>query len=220
MKTIKIGNYISAILLAMLGAVMIVYPAMIMDFICYAIAAVLIVLGIVKLVTYASKDIKTAIYGHDLALGIMLIVCGVMFIIKSEVIQNLVPMIMGLIIVANGIIKLQHAINLMRFKSSSSTFVLIISLMCIAVGGVLLFVPSEVNRLITIIIGIGFLTSGVTDIVTYVIMSRKVKANELKDSPVEEEVVENPEVVEETAAAEAYEERVAAKSAETENTEG
>jgi len=220
MKTIKIGNYISAILLAMLGAVMIVYPAMIMDFICYAIAAVLIVLGIVKLVTYASKDIKTAIYGHDLALGIMLIVCGVMFIIKSEVIQNLVPMIMGLIIVANGIIKLQHAINLMRFKSSSSTFVLIISLMCIAVGGVLLFVPSEVNRLITIIIGIGFLTSGVTDIVTYVIMSRKVKANEFKDSPVEEEVVENPEVVEETAAAEAYEERVAAKAADTENTEG
>jgi len=221
MKTAKIGNYLGAILLAVLGAVMIVFPTAVMDFICYAIAAVLIILGIVELVTYASKDIKSAVYGHNLALGIMLIVCGVMFVIKASVIQNLVPMIMGLIIVANGIFKLQHAINLMRFKSSSSTFVLIISLVCIAIGGILLFVPSEVNKLVTIVIGIGFLASGLTDIATYIVMSRKVKAKEALNSDEAVEEVENPVVVEESEAAKRYEEKTAADSAtsEAENTE-
>lgn len=212
MKTAKAGNYISAIMIAVLGGIMIAFPTAVMDFICYVIAAVLIALGIIKLVAYATKDIKKAVYGHDLAIGIMLIVCGLMFIIKANVIQSLVPMIMGLIIVANGIIKFQHAINLIRFKSSSSTFVLIISLMSIAIGAVLLFIPSEVNKLITIIIGIGFMTSGITDVVTYIVMSRKVNAKNMTENAngkeADTEVVEEPKVVEETAAAEAYEERI------------
>lgn len=212
MKSAKVGNYISAVMLAVLGAVMIVCPMAVMNFICYAIAAVLIAIGAVKIITYARKDINNAVYGHDFAIGIILIVCGAMFIIKSNAIQNLVPMIMGLIIIANGIIKLQHAINLLRFKSSSSTFVLIISIMSIAIGAVLLFIPSEINKLVIVIIGIGFLTSGITDIVTYIVMSKKVKANDMQNMEDGTEVVEEPRVVEETEAAEAYEARVAGKN--------
>ena len=209
MKTAKVSNYSGAVLLTVLGIVMIVKPALVMNFICYAIAAVLIILGIVKLVSYAARDIKNAVYGHDFALGVMLIICGVMFVLKADIIQNLVPMIMGLVIVANGIMKLQHAINLMRFKSGSSTFVLIISLVCIAIGAVLLFLPSEVNKLVLIIIGVGFVASGITDIATYIIMSGKLKKRDAEANKPSEntdtcETVENAQVVEISAAKESY----------------
>lgn len=197
MKTTKVENYMGALLLTALGAVMIIFPAKVMDFICYAIAAVLIVMGIVQLVTYASKDIKEVVHGHNLSMGIMLIVCGVMFIIKAGLIQDLIPMIMGLIIVANGILKLQHAINLMRFKSSSSTFVLIISLLCIGIGAILLFIPSTVNKVITMIIGVGFLVSGLSDIATYIVMGKKVKQSAEFENIMNNvsETVEDPQVV-------------------------
>jgi len=196
-KTVKIQNYTGAILLTVLGIVMIFMPEQVMNFICYAIAAVLICMGIVQLVTYASKDIKEAIYGHNLSAGIMLIICGVMFIIKSDLIQNLVPMIMGLIIIASGIQKLQHAINLMRFKSTSSTFVLIISILCIGIGAVLLFTASTVTKIITMIIGVGFVVSGLSDIATYIVMSKKVKEKTNFEDVMNNvsDTVENPEVV-------------------------
>lgn len=196
----KVGDYIYAVLIAVLGIVMILKPEQVMNYLCYAIGAVLIVLGIVKLVAYASKDIKDAIYGNDFSLGVILIICGVLFIIKSETIQNLVPIFIGLIIVASGIGKLQHAINLRRFKSSSSTFVLIISILCIGVGAVLLFAASTVNKIITMIIGVGFLVSGLSDIATYVVLSNKVKKKEEEDHIINTdnvaETVENPQVVE------------------------
>jgi len=198
MRTKKVGNYASAIIIAILGIVMIILPEMVMDFLCYAMAAVLIVMGIIQLVTYATKDIREAAFGHYFSMGIMLIICGVMFIIKADVIQNLVPLIMGLIIVANGITKLQHAINLKRFKSSSSTFVLIISILCIGIGAILLFAASTVSKIITMIIGVGFLVSGLSDVATYVVMSRKIKEKNMSYDEIMNnvsETVENPQVV-------------------------
>lgn len=197
MKT-KFGDYTYAVLVIVLGLVMIIRPEQVMNFLCYAIATVLIILGIVKLVSYASKDIKTAIYENDLSVGILLIICGVMFIIKAEAIQNIVPMIMGLLIIANGIGKLQHAINLKRFKSSSSTFVLCISILCIGIGAILLFAASTVTKIITMIIGVGFLVGGLSDIATYFVLSKKVKEASSFEESINNvsETVENPVVVE------------------------
>ena len=197
MKT-KVGDYTYAILVVILGLVMIVCPEQVMNFLCYAIAAVLIVLGIVKLISYATKDIKTAIFENELKLGILLIVCGIIFIVKATAIQNLIPVIMGLIIVGNGIGKLQHAINLKRFKSTSSTFVFIISILCIGVGAILIFAASTVTKLITMIIGVGFLVSGLSDIATYIVLSKKIKETEAFSDAMNNvsETVENPVVVE------------------------
>lgn len=171
----KIGNYSTAVLLLVLGLVMVIFPEAILNFICYMFAAAFIAAGIVKLVFFFKKDLEEAVFSNDFSMGTVLIVVGIVFATKANVIESIIPMIMGLVILINGIIKLQHALNLKRVKSSSSTFVLIISLLCIGIGLVLLFVPSAMTKIITILIGIGFIVSGLTDIAAYIVVSKKIE---------------------------------------------
>lgn len=204
----KAGNYTTAVMLLILGLVMIIFPGAVMNFICYMFAGAFVLAGAAKLFFFFKKDIKDAVYTNDFSMGVVLVVIGLIFATKANVIESIIPMIMGLVIIVNGIIKLQHALNLKRFGSSSSTFVLIISLLCIGIGLVLLFVPSTMSKIITIIIGIGFVVSGLTDIAAYVVVSKKIKEREKQDSTMNGvyETIENPEVVEEVEAAKLYEE--------------
>lgn len=210
----KAGSYSTAIMMLVLGIVMIVFPGAIMDFVCYMFAAAFVVAGLVKLIIFFKMDLKEAIFTNDFSTGVILIVLGLIFATKANVIESIIPMIMGLVILVNGIIKLQHAFNLKRIKSSSATFVFIISLLCIGIGLVLLFVPSTMTKVITIFIGIGFVISGLTDIAAYFVVSKKLKNQEEKESAMHGvyETVENPEVVDETELAKNYEESLLEKN--------
>jgi len=204
----KAGSYSTAVMMLLLGIVMIIFPEAIMNFICYLFAAAFIIAGLVKLGFFFKMDIKEAVFTNDFSMGIVMIVLGLIFATKANLIESIIPMIMGLVIVVNGIIKLQHAFNLKRIGSSSATFVLIISLLCIGIGVVLLFVPSTMSKIITIFIGIGFVVSGLTDLAAYFVVSKKLKTKEMAEETVANvyETVENPEVVEETDLAKNYEE--------------
>lgn len=201
-KKMKMNTFLVSLLYVMLGVIMMFFPKTTMETICYIFAGILILIGIVYTIFYFGRNIVDSYYRYDLVYGLVTILCGVLIIVKVDLLINLIPIVMGILIFGNGIIKLQHAIDLKRVDFSGWFYVLIFSLLCITIGTVLIFQPAFIAETVTMIIGISFAFSGVTDLVTLFLISKKMKDYEngktviADDSAVDEDTVVDEDIAE------------------------
>ncbi|HOO27268.1 MAG TPA: DUF308 domain-containing protein [Lachnospiraceae bacterium] len=191
-KKMKINTFLVSLLYVVLGVIMILFPKTTMKTICYIFAGILILIGLVYTFSYFKRNIVESYYRYDLVYGLVTILCGVLVISKVDLLIDLIPIVMGLLIFGNGIIKLQHAIDLKRVDFSGWFYVLIFSLLCISIGAVLIVQPAFIAETVTMIIGISFTFSGITDLITLLLLSKKIKdfkngkAVIIDDGPVDE----------------------------------
>ena len=174
-KKINKSVFVIPAVYIVLGLVMVIFPETTEKTFCLSLGAIAAVLGIISLVTYFSRDFEDSVYRYDFVNGVMLILLGLLFIVKMEMIIKLIPIMLGVMILANGIMKLQHAIDLKRIEFSGWLYVLVFSLLCLSVGAVCLFRPAFIASTIIILMGISFLFCGITDFITLFLMIRKVK---------------------------------------------
>ena len=106
--------FIAAGIYVILGFVMVFFPETTMKTFCLVLGTIGVVLGMVNLVSYFSRDVMDSVYKYDFAGGIIMILAGIAFIVKMDRIIELIPMILGVLIIASGLIKLQHSIDLKR----------------------------------------------------------------------------------------------------------
>ncbi len=177
-RKVKRDVYIFAISFIIMGMIMIIFPEFTLETICYLFAAILAVLGIYNLVLYFTRDILKDVYRYDFVSGVMMLLIAVLLVVRSQFFINLIPMIMGIVVFGNGIIKFQRAIDLLRTRYSGWIFVLIFALMSIAVGIFIIFSPEFIAEAVTIIIGISLVFGGLTDIITLILLGKQV--NEIK----------------------------------------
>ncbi|MBQ8970327.1 MAG: DUF308 domain-containing protein [Lachnospiraceae bacterium] len=176
---VKKDVYVFAVSFIVMGLIMIFFPQFTLETICYLFAAVLAVLGIFNLIVYFTRDILKDVYRYDFVSGVMMILLAIVFVWRSQLVINLIPIVMGLVVFWNGVTKLQRSIDLGRTGYSGWIFVLIFALMSIAVGIVIIMQPDFIAQAVIIIIGISLVFGGVTDIITLVLLGKRVK--ELKE---------------------------------------
>ena len=78
LKQLKWNLILLAVLFIALGVVLIVWPSATMTSICYILATILVLLGVVFLIGYLRKDVIGIIYRCDLVIGLSLILAGVL----------------------------------------------------------------------------------------------------------------------------------------------
>ena len=117
-KKMKMNTFLVSLLYVVLGVIMMFFPKTTMETICYIFAGVLILIGIVYTISYFRRNIVDSYYRYDLVYGLVTILCGVLIIVKVDLLINLIPIVMGILIFGNGIIKLQHAVDLKRVDFS------------------------------------------------------------------------------------------------------
>ncbi|MCR4655479.1 MAG: DUF308 domain-containing protein [Lachnospiraceae bacterium] len=183
---IKKDVYVFAAAFIVMGLVMIIFPQFTLEMLCYLIAAVLGVLGIFNLVIYFTRDILKDVYRYDFVTGIMMILIAIIFVWRSQMMINLIPIIMGIIVFWNGITKFQRSIDLLRIGYSGWIFVMILALMSIAVGVFIILQPDFIAEAVMVIIGISLVFGGVSDIITLVLLGKRVKEIK-KKLPIETE---------------------------------
>ena len=81
--------------------------------------AVSIVFGIIKLMGYFSKDVYRLAFQFDLALGIAMIVLGAVEVIRPRLLLGLLPVVLGIIVLVDGLFKIQTALDSKRFGLKS-----------------------------------------------------------------------------------------------------
>lgn len=174
-KRMKISSSLLSVLCILLGVVLVAFPDTTMRTVCYIFAGCLLLVGLYYVIAYFRKDLMEAYYQYDLVIGMVVLVIGICIILKVDAVITMIPMLMGIIVFANGIVKLQHAIDLKRAQFSGWVYVLVFALLCIAISIVLLLEPKSMAEIFTRLVGIGFIFGGVTDMITLFFLTKQIK---------------------------------------------
>ena len=174
-KQLKWSIIVMAIAYIVLGVVLIMYPSQVQKLISYILAFALIAMGIVNLIQYTRLDTNQIVNSYDLVLGFSTMIGGILIIINVERFEQLVLIVMGFMILVSGVMKLQSSVNLMRLRSTSWQVPFAMAMIGIVYGIIMLINPFGAGGFFFAMMGIGFILSGITDIIVSVMFSVRLK---------------------------------------------
>ena len=160
LKQLKWNLILLAVFFIALGVVLILSPGATMKTICYILAAILIVVGVVFLANYLRNDIVGIIYRYDLVIGLSAILGGILVIIKVEQLTELIPAVLGFLVTISGILKMQNSIDMLRLGHGTWYVAFAMAIINIVFGVLLLMNPFGTMELLLMWLGIGFVYSG------------------------------------------------------------
>ena len=174
------GWLFGSIILLLIGILLLVKPAEVISIIVNIIGISVIVLGVFGIIRYFRT--KDESFNFDLVYGVICIIAGALIISNIKVVASFLPILIGIWIIANSIIKIQYAMNLKDYANSNWLTVMIISVLSLAVGILFVFNPFKGAKLLTQGLGIALCAYSIVDIANAIILRKNIKnfTNKLK----------------------------------------
>lgn len=165
-KTAKIGYIAMSAILGIIGIMLIAIPDFSVTLAARICGITLAVFGIFKLIGYFSKDLYRLAFQYDLAFGILLLSIGAVMMIRPGKAIHFICAMMGVYILADGLMKVQIAIDAKRFGLRSWLYIFITALLVCIAGLIMLFRPDNGARILTILLGISLLSEAALNLLT------------------------------------------------------
>ena len=136
------------------------------------IGILVIIIGAFFLIGYFLRK-ELAAGNNDLIKGLVIVCIGIFICVKSELVVSVLPVVLGIGVVLSGILKLQHAFDLKRMGFDTWVRIGLTSAVNIFIGLIVILNPFSTVAWLMRLVGIGFLFSGVTDLITTIYVSKK-----------------------------------------------
>lgn len=156
----KTGYIAMSIALLLLGTLVLIFPGITLRAFNIILGIVVIVFGGIKIVGYFSKDLYRLAFQHDMAAGILLIALGIFALVQPNAAINIFCIAFGIIILADGLLKIQISMDARQFGVEKWWLVLVLAILSAVAGCLLIFRPSDASRAIMILSGIALLIEG------------------------------------------------------------
>lgn len=175
LKEVKWSNILISIIYIVIGILLIAFPKVSGDVITSIIGIGFLALGAVAVINYFLIPVKDAFYRNDFVYGVIAIVFGLIIITKQNLIADLIPVILGIVITASGVRKVQQAIVAKRINYSQSAFYFVMGIISIILGVVIMFWLSgqTAKNIVFIVIGAGLVYDGVSDLIATLFLANK-----------------------------------------------
>lgn len=164
MKTAKIGYIVMSALFCVLGVVLFVLPAVSVVWIGRLLGIGMMVFGVVKLVGYFSRDLFRLAFQYDLAFGALLIALGLVTLLHPNSAMSFLCIMFGIPVLADGLFKIQMAIDSHRFGVRSWWVVLLLAILTCVIGVLLVLRPGDGAQVLTMMMGISLFLDGVLNL--------------------------------------------------------
>ena len=164
MKAAKISYITISALILLFGAALIVFPGISVSVVGVVIGIAMVAFGVVKLIGYFSRDLFRLAFQFDLALGLLLIALGILVLLRPEQLMSFLCVIIGVSILADGLFKIQIAMDAKKFGIRQWRLILILAILAGAVGGAMLFWPDSGARVLMVLMGISLLAEGILNL--------------------------------------------------------
>lgn len=175
LKELKWKSVMYAALYILMGIVLLLFPATTQAILCYAVGGACVVVGVVTVCIYMFRDAVKNTYRNDFVIGLAAILIGVFLIVKVDLVMALIPFLLGIAVMVSGFMKLQACIDVRRMGYGNGLVLFLLSLVSIIFGIVLIVNPFKASIVLMRLVGVGLLFCGVSDFVSTLYMSRKIK---------------------------------------------
>lgn len=166
---------ISAVLIILVGLVLVIFPSQTLSAICYVLGGIAIAMGVVRTVRYFKLDhTYPYIFQSDLMVGLIAIALGIFMISQPKAVLSLLPFLFGLLLIGCGIGNILRAVDAKKAQFAQWSLLLALAIVSIVLGGVILFNPFAVMETVVIFIGAGLIYQGVTDLITTLVVKKRL----------------------------------------------
>ena len=180
-KTAKTGYIISSLIMCIAGIILAVKPGISIKAVCSAIGIIMIICGVIKIIGYFSNDLYSLAFQHDLAFGILAAIVGLLMVFKAESIVSIINFIVGIIVLLDGLIKIQTAVEAKKFGLEQWRAIGITALLSCILGAVLVFAPFGGAAIFMRIFGICILVEGILNLVVGVFTIKIIDNRDIYD---------------------------------------
>ncbi len=168
------SSLITSIVLVVIGVFLIVKPEEILSLISIIIGIGLVVMGIFGVVNFI-KDIQdNNPMSLDLIYGALCLIVGSVLITNTKIVGSILPIVLGIWMVINSIIKAQYATILKEDNNREWQLTLIISILTLVCGILFIFNPFKGAAVLTQIIGTILVIYSVMDIINIIILKKNI----------------------------------------------
>ena len=177
MKKMKWSSVLGAVLVLICGILLVVYPEASASIVCNLIGIGLIIYGLVEVIVYFTLDVKEFLQRDDFIIGMSALLTGLLVLFKKDLIMDLIPIILGLVIFLSGLAKIQNAIVAKKIHYEAGLSYLILGVICVVLGAVVMFGLSGQTAAKTLftVIGIFLIFSGVSDLYVTLFLNSRYK---------------------------------------------
>lgn len=172
LKNWKVQEIGGAVVLLICGLVLLLMPELTLVTIANVIGILVIMIGAFFLIGYFLRK-ELAAGNNDLIKGLVIVCIGIFICVKSELVVSVLPVVLGIGVVLSGILKLQHAFDLKRMGFDTWVRIGLTAAVNIFIGLIVILNPFSTVAWLMRLVGIGFLFSGVTDLITTIYVSKK-----------------------------------------------
>lgn len=175
LKELKWNSIITSILMIVLGVILFLMPGVSMSVIVTIVGMIAIASGIFNIIHHFVIDISESYYRNDLLFGLVSLIFGILILVRPGFFISLVPFILGIVILVSGLVKLQEGIDAKRIGYDRSMLYIVLAIIDIILGIIILFEPFGVANILFMIIGLGLVYSGVSDLYVTLYLSKRFK---------------------------------------------
>ena len=165
------GQIVTSIIYIALGACLVFMQVSTVNVICKFVFGILLILvGLYHILIYVAEKLNSTIF--DLFSGGVLMVLGIFLFMNPQIVVKLLPILLGTFILVDSIWSLKGSLKLKKRGAGSWKFLLLGSIIFIALGISLVVNPFTMVKYTVIFAGWIFLCNGVIDMI-YLILLRK-----------------------------------------------
>lgn len=184
LENIKWDSVISSTVMIILGCILAIFPGVSLSILATVAGVGAICAGLFSIIRYFTYDLKESFFSNDFLIGIVILTIGVLIIFKPSLFISIIPIVLGIVIMVSGFSKLQDGISAKRLGYGQYTTYLILAIIDVVIGLFVLFNPLETASIIFLIIGIGLIYSGISDLFVTLYLAKKFHAfMSAKDEP-------------------------------------
>ena len=121
----------------------------------------MVLFGIIKMIGYFSKDLYCLTFQHDLSLGILFALLGILVLASRLESLVFLCLVCGIALTADAVFKIQTALVAKKFGIAPWWFILLLGIAAGAFGAVCAFRPSKSAETLSILLGASFFMDGI-----------------------------------------------------------
>ena len=163
-----------SVLLVVVGIVMVVWPNLTIDLLGVMAGICMLVVGLVYVIMYFTKDHMGEVMQMDLTVGAVLAAFGAFMLMHKDFVSMALPFAAGIVLLVGGITKIQHALDMKRLNFRRWQIMLGLAIAMIVLSLVLLYNPFK-ERVLIYVMGSGMIVNGAASIVAILMISHRLK---------------------------------------------
>ena len=152
-----------ALLYMVMGGLLLAFPAATSTVFVWALAGGAACYGVSHLLRYLQTRKKGTASPADLFLTVLPVAFAVFALVWPQTLLSFLPLVLGSLLLLDGVGKLPLAIMAMRAHTPDATALLLSSLIPLVLGAVIVVNPFQTVQLVVRIFGVGLIADGVAD---------------------------------------------------------